>query len=204
MNKTVVFIRHGRTELNARGVMISSSDPGLDATGEGQIRELASSLVGIPRPVLFCSPLRRALQSALILADELDLAPGEVKTDWRLRELGFGTFEGKDAWAIERSGERALWEAWRQGSPPAYPPEAETFEQAAERVGGFFREVVSATADNLLVVSHGHILRILIAACVLGGDPAQHRRLCLDHARIATLRWEKETPRLDCLNATRL
>jgi broad specificity phosphatase PhoE len=204
MSRIVVLLRHGRTEPNSRGVMISSTDPGLDETGVRQAREVASSLARIADPLLYSSPSRRAVETAEIVRAELGLDSREIRTDARLRELGFGSFEGRSPALSGDPHERAVWAAWRQGTPPAYPPGAEAFEEAGSRVESFFREEIASRPDNLIVVAHGHILRILIATSVLGGDPAQHRRLCLDHARIAALRWEGAYPRLDCLNSPRL
>lgn len=155
-----------------------------------------------------------------------------VAADLRLRELGFGTLEGLDAEEIREAGLTETFHAWRQGVPVRYPGGAETFEAAAVRARAFLSEMLEAempthgaqegasgimggtggmhaagsmeATDNatVVVVSHSHILRILMATAVLHIPAEAHRRLKLDTGRMAIIEWEGQTMRLSGVNVS--
>ena len=93
-----------------------------------------------------------------ILAATLGL---EVRFDERLRERGFGAWEGLTMAEIEATfpdEERR----WRAGGPG--PEDAETFEEFAARVGSFIDEVGPRhDGESVLVVAHGGTIRVVHA-----------------------------------------
>ncbi|HXU44447.1 MAG TPA: histidine phosphatase family protein [Thermoanaerobaculia bacterium] len=206
MTRRLILVRHGRTEDNAAGRMISASDPALDALGREQAERVAEALAGCPAAAVYSSPRRRAVETAEAIARRRTGGIGEevpIRLDDRLAELGFGAFEGRTEAQIRAAGAGALFEAWRQGVPPRYPAGAESFEEAGQRALAFFSSAFPEAADAI-VVGHGHQLRILLAVAVLGAPAPLHRRLRLDHARLAVVEWEGPTPRLALLNVPRL
>ncbi len=67
----LVLVRHGKPD----GTWGRDPDPGLDATGEGQAREVADALGPIgPLPVIV-SPLRRTRETAVPLAERWGVTP---------------------------------------------------------------------------------------------------------------------------------
>lgn len=197
----LLLVRHGETDPNAAGRYVSSSDPDLSDNGRKQVESLAHDLAGMRIDSIWSSPKTRALRTAEAIVGAQTSSP-EVLVDERLRELGFGAFEGMTAAELETAGQLSVFRAWRQGIPTQYPDGAETFESAATRLGSLFDEVVGLDLDTVVVVGHSHALRILLADRVLAAPPEAHRRLRMDHARVAEIQWEDGVPRIVTLNGS--
>lgn len=198
--KRLLLIRHGQTAANAEGRIISLSDPRLDGAGCKQAEGLGRLLRPIRLKRILSSPRLRALETArIVAAHQFEETPVDV--DERLREIGLGRFEGLTLDEIKVIGLHGIFESWRQGRPPRYPPGAETFEDAARRIRPLFDEIVTHLDGAVAVVGHSHSLRILIADCVLGVSAEVHRRLRIDHGSLTEIRWEGHAPRLSALGA---
>jgi broad specificity phosphatase PhoE len=149
----LILVRHGVTDWNREGRYQGQSDPPLNDEGLQQAHRLIELLKpeGISRVV--SSDLKRASETARILAEGLRLeSPG---TDARLREIDLGRWEGR--LAIEIAREDALaWDA-RLGDPVnVAAPGGETTLQVAQRVWACLDELAAqAGADTIAVVSHG-------------------------------------------------
>jgi broad specificity phosphatase PhoE len=200
--RSLLLIRHGETALNLSGHYVSSSDPVLSQRGHEQASMLAKSLAAYPLTSIITSPLTRCVQTAnaILTAQQHDVP---LRKDERLHELGLGELEGLGLQEIAQRGLTEVFRSWRQGLPPGYPDGAETFEAAAERIAPVFDELLPVEGV-IAVVGHSHALRILLCARVLRVPAEAHRRLSMDHARIAEVGWERETPRLASLNALAL
>ena len=89
----IYIIRHGETALNSRHVLQGRSDFPLNDRGVAQAEAAARRLagMGVRFDRVFSSPLRRAIQTAGIVA------PGvTVEADDRLIEMEYGPYEGMD------------------------------------------------------------------------------------------------------------
>ena len=91
MATTIVLVRHGETDWNRDRRFQGRADQPLNETGRAQARELAESLRDEPVSVLYTSPLRRASETAEILAERLGL---EARPLDALLEIDVGTWEG--------------------------------------------------------------------------------------------------------------
>lgn len=60
----VFLVRHGRTSLNAAGLLRGQLDVPLDETGEAEAAALGKVFRHVPLAVVVSSPLRRALDTA--------------------------------------------------------------------------------------------------------------------------------------------
>jgi len=87
------LVRHGRSAAEDLGVMAYNADFPLTHEGQQQARQLARNLLVEEQifHALYTSPLLRASQVAIILAEELDL---EMLTDERLAEMNVGQMAG--------------------------------------------------------------------------------------------------------------
>ncbi|HXY21336.1 MAG TPA: histidine phosphatase family protein, partial [Burkholderiaceae bacterium] len=88
---TLLLIRHGETQWNAQARIQGHRDIALSERGLRQAQRLARFLSGQAIDAVYASDLARASQTAQPLADALRLP---VCLDARLRERGFGLFEG--------------------------------------------------------------------------------------------------------------
>ena len=93
MLNAVIFCRHGETESNLGGWLAGSRDVSLTDRGRAQAREAATALAAGKQPVtiIYSSPQRRALETAAILAESLNLPVVPVAG---LEERSWGDLEG--------------------------------------------------------------------------------------------------------------
>ncbi len=89
--QVLYLVRHGRTALNAQGVLRGRLDPPLDAVGTLQARALAKTLGSVGIGAVLSSPLRRALQTAEAIAEA---AGTNVLVDDRLVDRDYGRWAG--------------------------------------------------------------------------------------------------------------
>jgi broad specificity phosphatase PhoE len=154
---TLILVRHGETDWNAQQRWQGHSDTPLNDAGREQARRLAGDLE--PVDALYSSDLARARETAEIIAEVTGV---EVRLDHRLRERGFGSWEGLTSDEIESSFPDEQ-RRWREGVG-AGANDAEPFEAFAARVGSFLDEVGRRhPGEDVLVVSHGGTIRVVHA-----------------------------------------
>lgn len=165
------LVRHGATEWNARGRIQGQSDPSLNKTGKGQARRLGMRLASVPFAEARCSDLRRCSETAAgILPGKSDVRLQEMP---ELREKNFGAWEGLTFRQVE-ARYPDLYRNWLTAGDPSFaPPGGESDLQLCSRAAAVvdrLREARTGSGGNLLVVTHGGMLRALIA-CLLGLPP---------------------------------
>jgi broad specificity phosphatase PhoE len=165
------LVRHGATNLTAEDRY--SGDGGVDLSEEGrwQAQRLAERLAGERIEAVYCSLMRRARDTAQILAAPHQLAPIAREG---LREISHGHWEGMTRDEVERSypEEYATWES----DPFTFAPAGgESGLLVLARALPVIRDIVVAHAgQRVLVVSHKATLRLLISS-LLGFDPRGYR-----------------------------
>jgi 2,3-bisphosphoglycerate-dependent phosphoglycerate mutase len=148
MATTLVLARHGETDWNREHRLQGWADPPLNEVGRDQARELAEALGGERFDAVYSSDLRRAAETARIVASRLGL--GSVIEDVSLREVDLGSWSGRLRDEIV-DGRRATGDG-------------ESREQHRDRVvAGVLRLAAAHEGERLLVVSHGGSLRALEA-----------------------------------------
>jgi broad specificity phosphatase PhoE len=153
----IYLARHGQTAYNAEGRFQGQGPVPLDETGRGQARTLAEQAVAYEFAGLWCSPLRRARETADIVASHIGLEPRE---DPRLMETDAG--EWTDRSFAEVQGEDPDGFArFVSGDPTFAFPGGESFAQQGVRVAGAFHDIKRAEAPAL-VVCHGGVIRIAL------------------------------------------
>ena len=167
----LLLVRHGETDWNRDGRWQGGSDTRLNDVGREQARALAQQLDG-EIDVLYSSDLARARETAEIVAAKLGL---EVRLDPRLRERGFGSWEGLTTTEIEERFADAH-RRWLAGEG-AGADDAEAFEDFSARVEDFLSDVLRLhPGEEVLVVSHGGSIRV-IHALAAGVDYVRDHRL---------------------------
>ena len=168
---TLLLVRHGETDWNRDGRWQGGSNTSLNELGREQARSLADQLDG-NIDVVYSSDLARARETAEIVAAKLGL---EVRLDPRLRERGFGSWEGLTTREIEELFADSH-RRWREGEG-AGADDAETFEDFSARVNDFLADVLRLHPDEeVLVISHGGSIRV-IHALAAGVDYVRDHRL---------------------------
>lgn len=82
----VLLVRHGRTALNAEGLLRGHLDPDLDEVGRAEAQALAEALAAWQPGRIVSSPLRRAMQTATAIGRRVGVAvivePGLIDRDY--------------------------------------------------------------------------------------------------------------------------
>jgi broad specificity phosphatase PhoE len=86
---TIVLVRHGETDWNRDNRFQGHADPPLNDNGRAQARVLAAELRTQRFAAAYTSPLRRAAETAAILADGLGL---EAVPETSLKEVDVGSW----------------------------------------------------------------------------------------------------------------
>lgn len=179
---TLILVRHGETDWNAQHRWQGHSDTELNDAGREQARLLAGVLEQVD--ALYSSDLARARETAEILAGTVGL---EIRFDRRLRERGFGAWEGLTTDEIESSFPHEQ-ERWRAGIG-AGAHDAEPFEAFAARVDSFIQEVGKRhVGEEVLVVAHGGTIRV-VHALAAGLDYVRDHRSIPALANCASSRY---------------
>lgn len=164
--------RHGESQANVEGIIVSHPDIGtvkygLSDEGRRQVRSSAKKLPELNNPVIVSSDFRRAMETAEIIRSILSLE--SVKTDPRLRERFFGHWDGTcylhyaDTWkkdAVDPDQEIG-------GSESANTVRRRMVEVVKDLDAGF-------AGRDVLIVSHGDPLRMLQTAFA-GLDTSMNR-----------------------------
>ena len=161
---TIWFARHGQTDWNVQQRLQGHRDTPLNATGLAQAAEAAARLRFVAGQALaeadfVASPLVRASLTMETLRQKLGLAPEGFRTDPRLKEIGFGDWEGW-TWAEIRRRDPA-GAAARDRNRWHYRPAgegAESYAMLAERVAALVAELDRPT----VMVAHGGVARALL------------------------------------------
>ncbi|HEX7083206.1 MAG TPA: histidine phosphatase family protein [Gaiellaceae bacterium] len=145
----VILARHGETDWNSQGRWQGWADPPLNERGRQQAAALAERLRETPFDAVYTSDLRRAHETAEIVARPHGVP---VVADPGLREIDVGSWSGLTRAEIDErfGGER---------------PDGETREQHRARVRAAAERLVRAHGDErILLVSHGGTMRALADA----------------------------------------
>ncbi len=176
----IYLVRHGETDWNAQGRLLSRTDAPLNATGEAQAAGVAVALAGISWDRAFSSPLVRARRTAEIVLGARPDGPG-LTLDERLVEMDFGPYEG---WSESDLESDPVAVTRRRDGAQLTGVETEAAVEARARA--FVADLADAPGMTL-VVGHGRMLRILIATCVLGVPASVAGRLRMRNCRPAIL-----------------
>ncbi|HEY0003031.1 MAG TPA: phosphoglyceromutase [Actinoplanes sp.] len=130
MTGTLVLLRHGNSEWNAKNLFTGWVDVDLDAKGEDEARRGGELLKehGVLPDVVHTSVLRRAIRTSEIALHLADRHWIPVKRSWRLNERHYGALQGKDKkQTLQAYGEEQfmLWRRSYDVPPPPIEPGAE-------------------------------------------------------------------------------
>jgi broad specificity phosphatase PhoE len=166
---TLVLVRHGETDWNRENRFQGHADPALNDTGRSQARALADELRGEHFAAAYTSPLRRAYETAAILAAGLGLEPVAEEA---LKEVDVGSWSGLTRDEVEsRFPDGYLrWLEYGHGWD-----DGETYDELGERVLSGLLEIAARHPDTrVLAVTHGGPIRSALAAA--DGVPFEEAR----------------------------
>lgn len=195
MRTTIVLARHGRTEWHHGNRYTGSTDLPIDDVGVRQAQQVKEWALGYAPDALWCSPMLRARQTIAPIAEALRLEP---TLDARLREVDFGTAEGKMLGELPP----AVAKAFELDPVRDHFPGGENPVDAADRVREVFDEIGRRhPGQKVLAVAHNTLIRLLVCR-VLGLRLNDYRRLlpALGPAALVRFRWQDGTVGLEAFN----
>jgi broad specificity phosphatase PhoE len=167
---TILWTRHGENHANLSHTLSHRVvDRELTDRGRDQAVALADSLAGIDlHPEVFTSPLRRARETARVVAERWALTPVEVE---EFRELDVGELDGRSDATAWQTYDGVL-AAWRGGRSDVRFPGGESRDELADRLRrGLERVVAGPGRGARLVVAHGAGLRAALPPLADAADP---------------------------------
>lgn len=147
------YIRHGQTDLNLhRKMQGGQTEKDLNETGIKQAQETKRELSDIKYDLIICSPMNRAIQTAKIISDGIDV---EFITDERIRERKLGVMEGND---ITEECEKRIWDYNLNEEIEG----GESVKEFESRILDFLNDIKSKYSDKtILIVAHGGVAKII-------------------------------------------
>ncbi len=124
MTSTLILLRHGESEWNAKNLFTGWVDVDLNDKGVTEANRGGELLMesGLLPDVVHTSLLRRAIRTAQIALDVADRHWIETKRSWRLNERHYGALQGKDkAATLAEFGEEQFM-IWRRSYDTPPPP----------------------------------------------------------------------------------
>ena len=158
----IYIIRHGQTEMNQLRRLQGRSDHALNEAGIAQAGQAARGLQGIIFDHVFTSPLKRAIQTAEIIA------PGvSPVTDDRLIEMDYGMYEGAD---LNHLPPEILTFFSDFVHNPA-PGDMEQLSSVVSRAGAFLEDIKSLKG-NILISTHAIAMKGILEYLTPGSNGA--------------------------------
>lgn len=157
--KWLYFLRHGDTGLQGR--YIGSTDVPLTARGKEQVRQTGDLLQGKGITQIVCSPMLRCRQTL----EQLDL-PCTCQFNELLKEIDFGRWEGRNFSEVVEI-DKELVDCWVAAPDTFSFPGGESLTAFKKRVAAFKTQLEMMVENNILVITHGGIIRYLL--CLLLG-----------------------------------
>lgn len=190
MTYTLILLRHGESDWNAKNLFTGWVDVPLTEKGKAEAThggELLKENDLLP-DVVHTSLLRRAIMTANLALDAADRHWIPVKRNWRLNERHYGALQGKNkAETLEQYGEEQFmtWRRsfdtpppaiekgseWSQDADPRYAdlgddaPLTECLKDVIERFLPYWEDAVVPDlrdGKTVLLAAHGNSLRAVV------------------------------------------
>jgi len=171
MATRLLLVRHGATTLSAEDRFAGATDIPLSDEGRAQAAALAERLRDDPIDAIYCSPMRRTLETASIVAEPHSLPPVSRPA---LREIDHGHWEGLTRLEVE-SRFKDEYARWEEDPFSSAPSGGECGVDVMARALPVIRAIVEAHHDQqVVVVSHKATIRLIISS-LLGFDARGYR-----------------------------
>lgn len=189
------LFRHGETDMNAqtrwqgRGI-----DSELNANGESQARALAENLKGAGLEIIYASPLKRALKTAQIVGESLNVPVVEEKG---FMEASLGDAEGLKRAEIKEKfpKEFAEWHNLDDAFMDARFPNGQSKREIQKSmVEALIRTAETCSARKIGIASHSAVLRYFMLYLGLRMPAIEHGTPIVVHYENGVFSYDENNP----------
>ena len=188
--RTLILVRHGESEWNRAGRIQGQVNSPLTDLGISQARAISDYLSGIflnQELEIYSSPLKRAIQTAQIIAKGIDHLSSEVIIEERLNDFNLGEISGTYGW--DKVAEIFPEQAQLRLQDPMrfHPSGGESGAEFEARLRSLMEELMGDDKTKLFV-SHGIVNKFIrgIYKNISGKEminlgESQNTIYCLEH-----------------------
>ena len=153
------LLRHGETDWNQKSIFQGQTDIDLNKNGRDEAKKAADLFQEIALDQIYSSDLKRAKNTAQIIARKKNL---KVRENKQLQEIGFGDWEGLSFVEIKNQYP-AQAASWQQDPIHNSPPAGEKLLDFKARIKNSFAEIINKEQGNkILVVTHGGVIKVYL------------------------------------------
>jgi 2,3-bisphosphoglycerate-dependent phosphoglycerate mutase len=158
---TIYLVRHGENWANlTKEFSCRLVDRSLTPKGVLQAQQTASYMAALGLDAIYSSPLRRAFETAAIIAGRCSLTVCVLE---ELREINVGDLEGRPANAADWAYHDTIIAAWAAGEKGQRFPGGEDYNSAWARLRtGLAKAVAGREGQRIAVVGHGGLLTVTL------------------------------------------
>jgi broad specificity phosphatase PhoE len=164
---TIYYIRHGETAWNAQGRFQGTQDIPLNDLGRSQalaagaiLGDVLAAVGHAPSSLPFvASPLGRARMTMELARDAMKLPPADYSVDDRLREIGYGQWEGLTLGEMKQN-DAATFARRDVDKWGVAAPSGESYASVTLRM----RDWLGSLVTDTVAVAHGGTMRALMVA----------------------------------------
>ena len=178
---TVFLLRHGETAWNKLGRVMGRTQVPLGADGIQQIQKIAPLVATLELDGIYTSPLRRAVQTAKLVAEGTNLP---ISKSEGLNEIAFGDWTGRH---FDDLIDQELYRRFIKSPAKTLLPGGETISDVQRRGLKVINEAAQKVpGGRFLFVSHGDVIRAVL--CHYMKLPLnEYRRLRVDNGSLSAL-----------------
>lgn len=169
----LVLVRHGETDWNVEGRYQGQADPPLNRKGVEQAERVARQLHPLGIELIYSSPLRRAWQTAQIIAEALHVP---VYPEPRLMEINQGEWEGRLVTDIARTYPE-LFRRWEETPWEVTLPGGENLREVQKRVYAAVDDIVARHPHQTVALVTHRLPIALLKIRYQGYDPKEVRKI---------------------------
>ena len=183
----IILARHGETDWNAKEIFRGRIDVELNEAGIREAELLAEYLSYMTIAAVYSSPLKRALQTAEVIARHHDV---KVEVSPQLIDLDYGEWQGLSHDEVkDRYGQ--LYAEWVNNPQLVKMPSGESLEDVSKRAISLMEDITAKAEGAIVLVSHRVIHKVLICA-LLALDISYFWNIRIDTAGISVFAYEDD------------
>jgi len=184
---TIILARHGETEWNAEEIFRGRVDVDLNETGIREAELLAEHLSYMTIAAVYSSPLKRALQTAEMIARHHDV---KVEVASQLIDLDYGEWQGLSHETVrDRYGQ--LYHKWLNNPQLVKMPAGESLDDVRRRAISLVEDIIAKAEGTVVLLSHRVVHKVLICA-LLALDNSYFWNIRIDTAGISVFAYEDD------------